>query len=98
MELARRDRQWTYQWRSEEFTQIAHKQQENVLAREANCILICDTDVLATGIWHARCMGCRSPDLEAIAASHRHDLCLLKSCDLPFVQMDCEMVRRSGSG
>lgn len=32
---------WTYQWPSEEFTQIAHKQQEmeDVLAREANRIL-----------------------------------------------------------
>jgi HTH-type transcriptional repressor of NAD biosynthesis genes len=90
---------WTYQWRSEEFAQIAHKQQEmeDVLARKANRVLICDTDVLATGIWHERYMGCRSPDVEAIAASHRHDLYLLTSCDLPFVQdglRDGETIRQ----
>jgi HTH-type transcriptional repressor of NAD biosynthesis genes len=42
-------------------------------------------------------MGCRSPDLEAIAVSHRHDLCLLKSCGLPFVQdglRDGETIRQ----
>jgi HTH-type transcriptional repressor of NAD biosynthesis genes len=90
---------WTYHWPSEEFTQIAHKQQEmeDVLAREANRILICDTDVLATGIWHERYMGSGSPDVEAIAASHRHDLYLLTSCDLPFVQdglRDGETIRQ----
>jgi len=66
-------------------------------AREANRILICDTDVLATGIWHERYMGCRSPDVEAIAASHRHDLYLLTGCDLPFVQdglRDGETIRQ----
>jgi HTH-type transcriptional repressor of NAD biosynthesis genes len=90
---------WTYQWSSAEFTEIARKQQEmeDNLAREANCILICDTDVLATGIWHERYMGKRSPEVEAIAASHRHDLYLLTDCDLPFVQdglRDGEAIRQ----
>jgi HTH-type transcriptional regulator, transcriptional repressor of NAD biosynthesis genes len=90
---------WTYQWRSAEFTEIARKQQEmeNDLARAANRILICDTDVLATGIWHERYLRASSPEVEAIAAAHRHDLYLLTDCDLPFVQdglRDGETIRQ----
>lgn len=79
---------WKYQWRGEEFLEIARKQQEmeDCMAREANRILICDTDVLSTGIWHERYMGMRSPEVEGIAAAHRHDLYFLTDCDLPFVQ------------
>jgi len=79
---------WNYRWRSEEFTEIACRQQEmeDNLAREANRVLICDTDVLSTGIWHERYMAIGSPDVEAIAAAHRHDRYLLTDCDLPFVQ------------
>lgn len=90
---------WTYQWRSAEFTEIAHKQQEmeNDLARAANRILICDTDVLATGIWHERYLRTSSQEVETIAAAHRHDLYLLTDCDLPFVQdglRDGETIRQ----
>jgi NadR type nicotinamide-nucleotide adenylyltransferase len=79
---------WNYPWRSEEFLEIARKQQEiqeieDCLAREANRILICDTDVLSTGIWHERYMKTRSPEIEGIAAVHRHDLYVLTNCDLP---------------
>ena len=79
---------WTYQWRSEEFVEIARRQEEleNRMAREANRVLICDTDVLSTGIWHERYLGRKSPEVEAIAASQRHDLYLLTGCDIPFVQ------------
>lgn len=79
---------WTYQWRSEEFLAIAGKQQEmeDRMARESNRVLICDTDVLSTGIWHERYMRTRSSELEQMAQSHRHDLYLLTDCDLPFVQ------------
>jgi HTH-type transcriptional repressor of NAD biosynthesis genes len=58
--------------------------------------LICDTDILATGLWHERYLGTRSPEVEAIASSHRHDLYLLTDCDIPFVQdglRDGETVR-----
>ena len=90
---------WTYQWRSSEFTEIALKQQEmeDGMAREANRVLICDTDVLATGIWHERYINVVSPEVEAIAAAHRHDLYLLTDCDLPFVQdglRDGETIRQ----
>jgi NadR type nicotinamide-nucleotide adenylyltransferase len=90
---------WTYQWRTEEFTEIALKQQEmeDALAREANRILICDTDVLATGIWHERYIKTPSFAVDAIAAAHRHDLYLLTDCDLTFVQdglRDGETIRQ----
>lgn len=90
---------WTYQWRSEEFIEIARKQQEmeDRLAREANRLLICDTDVLTTGIWHERYIGCPSPDVEALADSRPHDLYLLTDCDIPFVQdglRDGERIRQ----
>lgn len=90
---------WTYAWRSSEFAEIARKQQEmeDDMAREANRVLICDTDVLATGIWHERYLRSGSSEVEAIAAAHRHDLYLLTDCDLPFVQdglRDGETVRQ----
>ena len=90
---------WTYQWRSAEFTEIARKQQEmeDDMAREANRVLICDTDVLATEIWHERYLRTGSPDVGAIAAAHRHHLYLLTDCDLPFVQdglRDGETIRQ----
>lgn len=88
---------WTYRWRSEEFLEIAYAQQkmEDRMAREAT-LLFCDTDVLATGIWHERYVGTRSPEVDAIAAQSHHDLYLLTDCDLPFVQdglRDGETVR-----
>lgn len=90
---------WTYQWRTEEFTEIALKQQEmeDCLAREANRILICDTDGLATGIWHERYINAPSAQVDAIAAAHHHDLYLLTDCDLAFVQdglRDGETIRQ----
>jgi HTH-type transcriptional regulator, transcriptional repressor of NAD biosynthesis genes len=93
---------WTYQWRSEEFIEIAQKQQEmeDQLARQANRVLICDTDVLATGIWHERYLSVPSPQVDAIAASCRHDLYLLTDCDIPFVQdglRDGETIRQGMS-
>jgi NadR type nicotinamide-nucleotide adenylyltransferase len=78
-----------YEWRSEEFAQIAAMQceLENRAAREANRILICDTDAFTTAIWHHRYLGFRSPEVEAIVAAHRRpDLYLLTDICTPFVQ------------
>src|SRR5581483_443244 len=70
---------------------------ENELAREANRILICDTDAFATSIWHRRYMGERSKDVEKIATEHRcPDLYLLTDVSIPFVQdgtRDGELIR-----
>jgi HTH-type transcriptional regulator, transcriptional repressor of NAD biosynthesis genes len=86
-------------WFSEEFTLIAETQceRENEAARLANKVLICDTDAFATGVWHRRYKGERSPEVEAIAAGHRRpDLYLLTNVDTPFVQdgtRDGELIR-----
>lgn len=77
---------FAYQWRTEEFVHIAIKQQEeeDQLAKEANRVLICDTDALATCIWHQRYLGTWSKEVEEIANRHRYDLYLLTDCDIPF--------------
>ncbi len=49
-------------------------------------MLICDTDALATSVWHERYMGTRSPEVEQLAASRSYALYLLTSDDIPFVQ------------
>ena len=75
-------------WRSEEFAHIAREQswREDLAAREANRVLICDTDAFATTIWHERYMGRTSAEVAAVAAGRRYDLYLLTDVDIPFVQ------------
>lgn len=77
-----------YQWRDEEFLQIAHRQVllEDQLAKTANRVLICDTDVLATCIWQERYMGHCSAEVASLANQRRYDLYLLTDCDIPFMQ------------
>jgi len=89
---------WKYRWRSEEFVEIAQAQceLEDSLAREANRVLICDTDPLATGIWHERYVNSRSPEVEKLAEMRRYELYILTDCEIPFAQdglRDGEMVR-----
>ncbi|MEV7615674.1 AAA family ATPase [Streptomyces sp. NPDC089799] len=64
---------------TEEFPVIARRQDadEERAARIGSPVLICDTDSFATGIWHERYLGCRSPEVEAIAARRPRDLYLL---------------------
>jgi len=78
----------TRDWTSEEFTHIAHIQceREDAAARQANCILFCDTAAFATSIWHERYMGHMSPHVDAVAASRSYDLIILTDVDIPFVQ------------
>ncbi len=75
-------------WKTEEFVHIAEEQQrrENAAAREANGVLICDTNAFATGIWHERYRGFRAPEVDVIGARDRVDLYLLTVPDFPFVQ------------
>lgn len=75
-------------WTDEEFVHIAAEQQrrENLAARTANRVLICDTNAFATGTWHERYRGQRDPNVDAIGARDRVDLNLLTSPDIPFVQ------------
>jgi len=90
-------------WESEDFEIIArrHLDEEDRLAREANRLLICDTDAMATAIWHERYMGTRSAVVEALAATRKYDLYLLTDCDIPFVQdgmRDGEHIRQWMTG
>jgi NadR type nicotinamide-nucleotide adenylyltransferase len=94
---------WSYRWNSTEFTHIARAQIELDLkmARQANRLLICDTDAFATSIWHERYMGSRSSEVNAMAASHPPYLYLLTDCDIPFVQdglRDGETIRKWMTG
>lgn len=77
-----------YKWSNEEFVLIARKQieLEDHLAKSANRVLICDTDVLATCIWQERYMGSCSAEVDSIASQRRYDLYLLTDCDIPFMQ------------
>ncbi|MFD9371211.1 AAA family ATPase [Streptomyces sp. NPDC060020] len=72
---------------SEEFPVIARRQDadEERAARLGSPVLFCDTDSFATGIWHERYAGGRSPEVERIAARNPRDLYLLTDhADVPF--------------
>lgn len=75
-------------WRTEEFTKIARAQSilEDSLAESSNGLVICDTDAFATGIWHERYMGYRSPQVETLSARRTYDLYILTGDEIPFVQ------------
>lgn len=75
-------------WSSEEFVHIAAEQQarENRLAREANRVLLCDTNAFATGTWHERYYHRRDARVDAIGANDKVDLYLLTAPDVAFVQ------------
>lgn len=75
-------------WKTEEFVYIAQEQnrRENAAARQANRILICDTDAFATTLWHRRYMGFANPAVEIMAAQRSCHLYLLTGDEIPFVQ------------
>ena len=75
-------------WTTVEFVHIARRQQEleDAAARSANRILFCDTDAMATGIWHELYLGVRAPEVEAIGRARTYDLTLLAAADIPWVQ------------
>jgi nicotinamide riboside kinase len=77
-----------YLWTTEEFIHIARAQQarEDGYARRCNRVLICDTDALATSIWHERYLGTPSEAVRSIAASRSYAIYVLTDCDIPFVQ------------
>jgi len=75
-------------WTTGEFVEIAKEQcrREEHAARDANKILICDTNAFATCLWHRRYIGTDSPFLAALAAKQRYDLYLLTGDEIPFFQ------------
>jgi NadR type nicotinamide-nucleotide adenylyltransferase len=87
------------EWATADFVRIAKEQarREDALAREANRVLVCDTDPLATGVWQRRYMGGCEACVAAVARGRRYDLSLLTVPDFPFVQdgtRDGEAVRK----
>lgn len=75
-------------WTTGDFVEIARLQQaaEDAAARRSGPVLVCDTDALATAVWHERYLGARSPEVEEIAASRSYALYVLTADDIPFVQ------------
>lgn len=75
-------------WRTEDFVHIARQQQadEDAAARTGGPLLVCDTDALATSIWHERYLGTRSATVRRLAAGRRYALYVLTGDDIPFVQ------------
>ena len=66
-------------WESAEFELIAERQlaEEEAAARAGSPVLFCDTDALATTVWHERYTGRCSSRVAAVAARGRHHLWLL---------------------
>lgn len=73
-------------WTTEDFVVIAQRQieLEDAAAERAVRFLFCDTDALATALWHERYLGSRSPEVDAVAAAHHYDLYVLCDIDVPF--------------
>ncbi len=86
-------------WVPDEFVTIARGQceREDAAARDANRVLICDTDAFATRVWFHRYVGGWSPAVDAVAREHRRpDLYLLTDIATPFFQdgtRDGELIR-----
>ena len=74
-------------WTSAEFLHIGLTQQarEDAAARDANRLLFCDTDALATAIWHERYLGCFGSAVAATTWSDRYDLVFLTDADFPWI-------------
>jgi HTH-type transcriptional repressor of NAD biosynthesis genes len=76
-------------WRSDEFDLIVDRQIElenRALRRVPRPLLICDTDVLATTLWHERYVAPAPAGLLARAEAHPPALYLLTGDEIPFVQ------------
>jgi nicotinamide riboside kinase len=90
-------------WRTEEFSRIAEEQtrREDAASRQANRVLLCDTNAFATVLWHRRYMGGHSQATEEIARRGKCDLYLLTGDEIPFVQdglRDGEHIRHEMHG
>lgn len=74
------------EWRTDDFVRIAETQNRwtEEAARRANGPVVLDTDALATGVWHERYVGHRSPEVERLVRPA--DLWVLTADDIPFVQ------------
>ncbi|MDL5351461.1 AAA family ATPase [Microbacterium sp. zg-YB36] len=79
----------TAPWRSDEFDVIVDRQvalEDAALRQTPAPVLVCDTDVLATTLWHERYVGQRAARIHDRAAEHRPALYVLTGDEIPFVQ------------
>lgn len=75
-------------WHSDEFTIVAERQlqlERQASARVAHPLLVCDTDVFATALWHERYVESRSELLWRMADEHRPLAYVLTGDEIPFV-------------
>ncbi|WP_375388367.1 AAA family ATPase [uncultured Amnibacterium sp.] len=80
---------FTAPWRSDEFDLVVDRQielEDRALRRVPKPLLICDTDVLATALWHERYVGEPAPRILERAAAHPPALYILTGDEIPFVQ------------
>jgi NadR type nicotinamide-nucleotide adenylyltransferase len=105
-------REWTLRrpggpdtpWHTQEFDLIAavHAHQEvEAMRRSPRPLVVSDTDVLATTVWHERYVGSSSPSVTARARAWTPDLYLLTGDEIPFVQdglRDGEHLRHAMQG
>lgn len=77
-----------HHWVTADFEFIAESQisMEENAARHSGPVLICDTDALATAIWHERYVGGSSRQVMNAADNHRPHLYILTCDDIPFDQ------------
>jgi HTH-type transcriptional regulator, transcriptional repressor of NAD biosynthesis genes len=58
---------------------------EDCLAREANRLLVCDTNLLTTQVWHQHYFGACPPEIRQLADERTADLRLLCETDGPWL-------------
>jgi HTH-type transcriptional repressor of NAD biosynthesis genes len=70
-----------------DWTEIVRGQiaSEEALARDADRVLVCDTDPLLTTVWAEALLGSCPPAIRAAAMGRRYDLTLLTDADVPWV-------------
>lgn len=77
-------------WTSADFLEVAYIQSrlEDDLASQSRCgILVCDTDALATHVWHRRYLGSYSQTVwDFIISRKKPDLYILTKPDFAFIQ------------
>lgn len=83
---ARLPKKELFKWGEEDFVKICKEQNklEDELKKEANKVLICDTNAFATSIWFERYMGYRSRAVEEFAKNREPDLYILTDVKTPF--------------
>jgi HTH-type transcriptional regulator, transcriptional repressor of NAD biosynthesis genes len=76
-------------WSSKDFNFIARRQGgelEDESGNRSGPVLVRDTDMLPTGVWHERYMRTRSESVEAMAAERRPLHYMLTGDGIPIVQ------------